>query len=358
MRQKIMNWGPALVMVLCVAALCYGLTYDAADKATFQNAYAWSGHPQKDKAWDWAVEMQALTEAGITLGTGKIFYVDSGVTTEGNGSSWARAKDTLDEAINLCTTNRGDVIFVAQGHSETMGAAADEVDIDLNGIRVIGFGTGTLRPLFDWTSHIGTGSFNIGADNITLYNLVFNANTADCNEAVNIAAGSTDCTIVDCDFTTTTDDTDEFYASIDSIGAASDRLTIIGCNIHMDAGAAVAGIQTLDSDYMVIKNCYITGDYSTANISNITTESNYVLIANNTLYNGDIGGDANLNTEPCIEVDTNTSGVISNNVAICDTAAFINAIVADECYYNENYTSQDSSGTYTTIITGAVSTAN
>jgi hypothetical protein len=54
--------------------------------------------------------------------TGDVFYVDSNVANEGDGTSWTRAKDTLDEAVALCAIDNGDVILVAQGHAETMRA--------------------------------------------------------------------------------------------------------------------------------------------------------------------------------------------------------------------------------------------
>ncbi len=203
MRQKLINMSPILIVVLCIAVACV-----------------------------------ALTEAGIALGTGKVFYVDSGVSTEGNGTSWSRAKDTLDEAVNLCTASRGDVIFVAQGHSETMGAAADEVDIDKHGITILGFGTGTLRPTFDYTDDTSK-AFVIDADNVTIINCVFNANILDVNDGIYIKAGSTDCAIIDCSFTVTLPGTDEFHESIQSVGAASDRLTIKGCIFSIDRPPAV-----------------------------------------------------------------------------------------------------------------------
>lgn len=85
---------------------------------------------------NWAKWVEGMVGGG-QLGTGNIFYVDSNVTYEGDGTSWATAKDTLNEAIDLCTADNGDVIFVAQGHSEAMGAAADEVDVDIDGVTIM-----------------------------------------------------------------------------------------------------------------------------------------------------------------------------------------------------------------------------
>ncbi len=301
------------LVTFMVGVFCTGLTYNAADKATFQNGYAWSGHPAKDRAWDWAVEMQALTEAGVALGTGKIFYVDSEVTTEGNGSSWSRAKDTLDEAVDLCTADRGDVILVAQGHNETMGAAADEVDIDVAGVTIIGHGTGTLRPLFDYTDDTSK-AFIINADNVTIKNLVFNANILEVADGLVIEAGSTDCAIIDCAFTVTTTGTDEFLFCIDSEGAASDRLTISGCIFRQGAGnSAVAALHMLDSDGIIFTDNIIQGTYATAPIFAETTASTDVLFARNYIA-GPSGDTFNL-------VAASTGFVSDNTLAITATAA-------------------------------------
>ena len=50
---------------------------------------------------------------GDQLGTGTKFYLDSAISGATAGTSWATAVDTLKEAIALCTSNAGDIIYVA-----------------------------------------------------------------------------------------------------------------------------------------------------------------------------------------------------------------------------------------------------
>jgi len=273
----------------------------------------------------------------FNVGTGQIFFVDSGSGSASfTGLSADRAKASLNGAVGLCEASRGDIIYVMQGHSKTMGAAVDEVDLDVDGITVVCLGKGNDRALFNYTGDV-SGAFAVGADNVTIINARFNVAVADCNEGIEIEAGSTDCTIIGCDFTATTEGTHEFkLGSIDSEGAASDRLSVIGCNIRMGGGAAVSGIHALDSDYMVIKNCVITGDFSTTNIVNETTASNHILIQNNVLFNGTIGGTAGLNTEPAIELYATTTGNIINNTVVCNVATSDLSIVAPDCYLSGN----------------------
>lgn len=296
-----------------------------------------------------------VANLGNNLGTGKVFYVDSGVgsdTYTGTKPEWATA--TLDAAVNLCTANRGDVIFVMQGHTETLGSAADGVDVDVAGITIIGLGNGSLQPKFDYTGDV-TGAFAIGTDDVTLYNLKFHANITDVNEAIDIEAGSAGVTIANCVFDLEAEGTDDFLECIDSAGAASDRLQVIGCKFYMGAGACNAAIKTLDSDYMRIVGCEFYGDYATANINNITTASNHITIKDNLIFNGTIGGNGGLNAQPGIELVATTTGIIANNFIACNLATKAAAVVAADCYLFENYYNEDESSAGTGGIIGTAS---
>ena len=273
-------------------------------------------------------------------GRGTYYYVYSGTGSDSyTGEDIDHPKATLDAAVGLCTADAGDVIFVLQGHSETMGAAADEVDIDVAGITVIGCGEGKLRPLFNYTGDV-TGAFAIGADDVTLYNLQFCAAAADVNDAIEIEAGAEQATIANCHFYASTEGTHEFFYSV-WVGDASDRPSVVGCEIDMAGGAAKNAIfLDHDADYAYIVGNRIVGDYSDACIFDDTAACNHITIANNILFNGTVGGTAGLNTEPCIELYASTSGVIVNNTLICNVANLEAAAVGDDMYlagnvYNE-----------------------
>lgn len=70
-----------------------------------------------------------IISVSMGIGNGRIFYVDSGVGTEGSGISWETAKDTFAEAVALCQDARGDTIMVNVGHTETI-TSATTVSID------------------------------------------------------------------------------------------------------------------------------------------------------------------------------------------------------------------------------------
>jgi hypothetical protein len=290
------------------------------------------------------------------IGTGNIYYVDSGSGSNTyDGKSVDHAKATLDAAVGLCTADNGDVIYIMPGHSEAMGAAANEVDIDVAGVTIIGLGNGKNRPLFDYTGDV-TGAFAIGADDVILYNLQFCANVSDVNEAIEIEAGSEQVTIANCIFFPNAEGTDEFLECIDgSGGAASDRTVITGCHFTMGAGAANSAICLKDSDYAIIENNVVFGDYTVACINQVTTASNHIVIRKNLLFNGTIGGNAGMNTEPAIELLATTTGFICDNYIVANLASLPVVIVADDCFLFQNYTSEDESAAATGALVGTAS---
>jgi len=127
----------------------------------------------------WAEGMEG--RIGDDVGTGTIYYVDSGVSSEGDGSSWTNAKDTIEEAYDLCSANVGDVVKVAPGHAETLGTLV----LDTEGVSIIGVGSGEDRPeiTFDGTGDIIT----ISAASNTLKNLSFRAGVSAITTGINLS---------------------------------------------------------------------------------------------------------------------------------------------------------------------------
>ncbi len=333
-----------ILLVCLITAPIFGL-------ATSWNIYErptamwWTGARQgQDVGWEW---MKAIDELMASVGnntaTGRAYYVDSNVSNEGDGTSWTNARDTLDEAINLCTADNGDIIYIAPGHTETMGAAADEVDVDVDGVRIFGIGTGDSRPLFDYTGDVG-GAFAIGADAVTIANVRFKANTPDVNDAIEVEAGSEHLSVVGCWFGMETAGTDEFHETINADTAGNHYLRVVGCEFAMGAGAARCAIEFRDSDYAIITDNVFAGDYAVADINNATTASDHIVIKDNVIFNGTIGGAAGLNAQPGIELKTDTSGVIVNNHIFCNVATPDAAVVGADMYLTGNWYNETEGG--------------
>lgn len=272
--------------------------------------------------------------------TGEVYFVDSGAGSGAEtGLTWANAALTLDAGINLCTEDRGDVIVVAAGHTETL-AAADGVDVDKAGITVIGIGSGEQRPVFNVTA---SGELCIDDADFYIENCVFKAHTDSVVHCFDVTANADGMTIKNCDFIVDTEGTDEFDDAIDIV-AGADYVTIEGCKFHMGGADAISAITADSSDFLTIKDCVVTGDYSTACIVSETAASFGVTIKDNILYNGDthtIG----LNAQPCIELYATDTGMIVNNACFCDVAIAELAIVAADMHLSGN-TYSETEGVY------------
>ncbi len=310
------------VVFLLACVTVWGLQFNAADKATFQNGYAWSGSSSKDNATQWAIDMQALTEAGVNLGTGKIFYVDSGVSNEGNGTSWDRAKDTLDEGINLCTANRGDVIFVAQGHNEGISTAG-AISLDVAGVRIIGHGRQSLKPTIDYDAV--TASFRIptGGDNSEIHNIRFRCSANSTNIAIDGNDGATGILISNCDFGFAETATDEFDDAVITRDACN-YWTIRGCLFDGGAQAAQSAVLfSKDTKGTIVEGNLVQGTYAVAPVEGDTTASTNLTIRGNEFFTGGSADTFNLVAA--------STGIVSNNIVVFNATSVAGAMDIGNC---------------------------
>ena len=201
--------------------------------------------------------------------TGNIYFVDSGAASGGNGLSPEGAKTTIDAAINLCTASNGDVIYVMEGHAESIVGAAG-IALDVAGVTIKGLGRGRNRPVISFTTDVAA-SFDISAANCHVEDLVL-VNGIDAQTAmVNVSAAGV--TIKDCEFQTGDATTQTVLGILTTAGAS--RLRVLGCHMH---GLVTAGttsqISIVGGDSLVIQGCLLVGACATTgNISAATTAS-------------------------------------------------------------------------------------
>jgi len=74
---------------------------------------------------------------------------------------------TIEAAIGACTANAGDVILVAPGHTEAVTNTS--LNVDVAGVKIIGLGTGSLKPTLTFGATDST--INVTAANCRLQNL-------------------------------------------------------------------------------------------------------------------------------------------------------------------------------------------
>ena len=290
-------------------------------------------------------------EQGVVIGgvpynkphPGKVWWVNnSSVLAEGgiagsnsNKGTYQQPFKTIDYAVGRCLANRGDVIYVMPGHSETITGAAG-IDLDVAGITVIGLGSGTKRPRVDFTNAAATVEVN--ADNISVHNINFHSNVTSVAIGVSVLAGATDFVCSGCTFDVETTATDEFLIAI-NFGVGCNNFLIENCMIDMGLGGAATGIKLVGATAGgTIRGCRIVGDYSQACIAGITTLSTEIYIEDNFLANGASG---DVGAVEVVEMLTGTTGVVRRNHSLCNVATIAAHYVADTMAFFENYATED-----------------
>ena len=276
---------------------------------------------------------------------GKIVYVDSGeISTTEDGLTWATAHDTVDEAIEDCSDNTGDVILVAAGHAET--ATTGGLDIDTPGITIIGLGNGDQRPTITYDTGADTCLFGADGDNSTIKNFRFVASVDSVVTAIQVEAACLNWTIENCEFSVEDDSVDEFDDVILASGAASHGGVIKNCRFlgtQETNAEPQSAINFADVNDIHIIGNEIYGDRAVACIEN-SAAADRVLIKDNILFNGVIAGSAGLNTEPAIELHASTSGTINDNQIACNVGTPELSIVAADCFlFGNTYNETESS---------------
>lgn len=126
---------------------------------------------------------------------GKTWFVDSGVDG-GDASSPATAVGTIDEAINKCTANNGDVVYVMPGHTEAVTVSS--IACDVAGVTFIGLGSGAMKPTL--TFGATDSRINVTAANCTWQNFRWQAGIGDVVTAVLHATAATNTRYLDIEF--------------------------------------------------------------------------------------------------------------------------------------------------------------
>lgn len=202
---------------------------------------------------------------------GNIFWVDSGEGSNGYKGTFDRPFGDIDYAVSKCTANNGDIIIVKPGHTETM-TAADEIDLDVAGIAVVGIGSGTDTPTLSYT---GTaGELVIGAANITVSNIRLDAGISAVVMGVSVEAAGDNCTLDNLYFPEPGTSTFEFLDAID-LETGADYVTIQNCtffNADATGGAHFIEAGNGVNNGLTVDNCYVYGEFSVSAIWSDTAD--------------------------------------------------------------------------------------
>ena len=213
---------------------------------------------------------------------GSVFFVHSGTGTDalGGGRGPDNALATFDYAVGLCTANKGDVIYILPGHAETISAAAG-IDLDVEGITVIGLGNGDNRPTFTMDTSTSV-DVDVDADNITIKGLRFVSGKAAMLAMIDVNNAFFEA--IDCDFISLSTFT---VINFINIATTKDNFRFKGCRFisatdpdGTDGGANTGCFYIVDSENIRIEDCEFYGNFETAIFHNKTTACKNLWVIN------------------------------------------------------------------------------
>ena len=208
--------------------------------------------------------------------SGQVFFVNNSTTaklpgaaaaSDTNYDDWGQSPEkpfsTIDYAIGRCTHDRGDIIYILPGHSETHTAAnsgaTGAITFDVRGVSLIGLGEGDQRPKLLANFSVSTiDLIEVTADSCRIKNLIFQAATTAAPEAT-IDIAQTDCIVEDCLFNCGAFDTQSI-----TIVAAGDYCNVRNNKFIITANGPEAAIKSdAAADHITVKNNYFDGGSTT-----------------------------------------------------------------------------------------------
>ena len=252
----------------------------------YSDSYATTLNPGSLKCID-NIAVNAIDTSGVPIpeqaariesehGTGLVFFVDSGAAAGGSGLSWSSAVQTMDEAIGLCTADRGDTIYVAQGHYEVEAAAASIFTLDIEGVSVIGVSNGTPSGVVATGVVTGTDSqmpvfvldhvdatVTISAANCRLQGVRIESDLADVKNGLTMSNASDGSVVEGCFITDGASD-EELLVGI-LVAADADAIQLINNTLStVVGGGCTHGIHLAGGcDNSIIKGNRVHGTYAT-----------------------------------------------------------------------------------------------
>lgn len=227
----------------------------------------------------------------------------------------AAVYNTIEAAVNACTANQGDVIYVMPGHTETISSAT-ALNLDVAGVTIVGLGNGLRRPVLNFTT-VATATVPVSAANVTLKNLIFQANFADIVSALTLAACK-DLRIEDCLFRAAAVDMNFLHlVDTNTTDNAQDGLTMLNCQwFEPDAATLAVGLIDATVDRLHFEgNMFVTG-HATVDVAALFTIATGKNLTNVRILRNyiDITGNASTVTGLLITTDaTGGTGLIAYN---------------------------------------------
>lgn len=201
--------------------------------------------------------------------SGGLYYVDSQTGSNTNKGTFNQPWATIAYALTRVIANRGDVVLVKAGHSETVTAAAG-ILAAVAGCAVLGLGTGTDRPTINFTTSTAA-TLKVTAANVYLGNLLFTCGIA--SQVTMLDIQGTYCVVDGCGFSEGTQ-TGASFITLAGAANAADHLRILNSKFYNPTSgnmASAIGLAIVEDDVQVAGN-QILGNFSLSGIHNVTAK--------------------------------------------------------------------------------------
>lgn len=260
--------------------------------------------------------------------TGDIWWVGSTVTAASDAAGFGKNPDApfATLAYANAAAAAGDTILLMPGHAESLIAATTLV-MSLAGLRVIGLGNGRLRPQITIDT-ASTALWSITGANCLVENVDIISNFLNVATSMSVGAAADGLTLRKVNFY----DTSVVLGSLIgiSIADACCDVTIEDCNyygIALTAAATSCIVCAGAADRLIIRNCYLKGDFSTGVVTATAAASIDVLFQRLLLVNmSETGKGINLNaatTGAADDVQAYLEDETANERAITGAALFM-----------------------------------
>lgn len=338
----------SLVLLFCASAYGIPVGADRAERGAFTGPRESTSQEANIKS-----ALAFLLAKNGMISTGSVWYVNSNVDGE-TGVTLATAVGTIEEADVLSAAdggaNRGDIIVVLPGHDESITAGS--LNLSTAGIRVFGFGNGSLMPKLSYD--ISTGTVIVTGNDIVIDGIWFMSSVTAVVNGL-IISGADDVVVRNCRFVSEGDalTVDEFNTAI-MVRSTSDRTMIDDCWFNARAAGAVNAVSLGSVSGFRMKNTTIFGNYSAACVigyqnfssSRIQTVPTEVIITNSIMFNGTMGGDGEINTVKAFHMPEGAGGYVAENRFISAAVSeghsmFANRTGDDMVFMNNMSTSTD-----------------
>jgi len=270
---------------------------------------------------------------GTYITTGSVYFVDSNTGKDSNdGKDPDHPFATVDHAVAHCTSGKMDMIFVMPNHAETISSST-EMRINVDGVKVVGLGSGEQRPTFTLDT-TASSKCEITGHSAYLENLLFKSGVDAITYGIHV--GATDVTLKNIEWRD--DATNNYQVSCaiatSSSGAGGCIIDGFVLNNPVDPGGTVTlkVIHMRSPRRCEIKNCYINTDtteviYSSSGASTGNGQGN--------LIQGNFLQKTGSTSPPCITWSSDANGsVVCDNIIfnpssdgedplVCDTGSFL-----------------------------------